>query len=219
MLFENQEINIGTLPQVEATTFLKLAKNYVTVRYIGSTLFFFALLLGIATLYMETDIREYPALKYGVIAFWVFWFVATLILVKLGYKVRGYVVREKDIIHRKGVLFKSTTTIPFNRVQHCEISQGPIQRLFNLHTLEIFTAGGSKSDLAIPGLEGDIAQQIRTFIVKRMDEIDEGMEEPNELDKEIENLSSSEEVVNEQDQPILLKNIEAPYNNPINPTH
>jgi len=71
------------------------------------------------------------------------------------------------VIHRKGVLFKSTTTIPFNRVQHCEISQGPIQRMFNLHTLEIFTAGGGKSDLAIPGLEGDTAQQIKEFIVKK----------------------------------------------------
>ena len=71
------------------------------------------------------------------------------------------------MIHRKGVLFKSTTTIPFNRVQHCEISQGPIQRMFNLHTLEIFTAGGGKSDLAIPGLEGDTAQQIKEFIVKK----------------------------------------------------
>ena len=216
MLFENQEINIESLPQVEATTFIKLAKNYVTVRYIGSTLFFFALSLGVATLFMETSISEHPVLKYGLVSFWLFWFIATLILVRLGYKVRGYVVRDKDIIHRKGVLFKSTTTIPFNRVQHCEISQGPIQRFFNLHTLEIFTAGGSKSDLAIPGLEGDIAQQIRTFIVKRMDQIDEGVdlitEASNEQKEEMENLDAVDIV----DQAILPKTTEQP-NNSINP--
>jgi len=218
MLFENQEIHIETLPQVEVATFQKLAKNYVTVRYIGSALFFFALSLGIATLFMETNILEHPILKYGIVAFWLFWFIATLILVKLGYKVRGYVLREKDIIHRKGVLFKSTTTIPFNRVQHCEISQGPIQRIFNLHTLEIFTAGGSKSDLAIPGLEGDIAQQIRTFIVKRMDEIDEETasinEATNEQNKEIDHLD-----IDSLEKPEVSKNIEESYNNPINPTH
>jgi len=211
MLFENQEINVETLPQVEATTFLKLAKNYVTVRYIGSTLFFFALLLGVATIFMETDILEYPMLKYGIIVFWLFWFLATLILVKLGYKVRGYVVRDKDIIHRKGVLFKSTTTIPFNRVQHCEISQGPIQRLFNLHTLEIFTAGGSKSDLAIPGLEGDIAQKIRTFIVKRMEQIDEEIDQTGVMDSEQKEEMENVSPINSIDQSAVSKNIEETY--------
>ena len=167
MIFENQQIDISALPSVEATVFQKLAKSYVTVRYIGNTIFFFVLSLGIATLYMETEIKEYPTLLYGVIAFWIFWLLATFLLVKLGYDIRGYVLREKDIVYRKGVLVKSLTTIPFNRVQHCEISQGPIQRYFDLHTLEIFTAGGSKSDLAIPGLAGNTAQQLKEFILKR----------------------------------------------------
>ena len=168
MFFENQEIDITKLPNIAEATFQKLSKNYVSVRYIGNTIFFLLLLGGLFSIYLETSImEEYPTLWYGLLAFWFFWVIASFLLVKLGYDIRGYVLREKDVIHRKGVLFKSTTTIPFNRVQHCEISQGPIQRMFNLHTLEIFTAGGGKSDLAIPGLEGDTAQQIKEFIVKK----------------------------------------------------
>ncbi len=168
MFFENQEIDLANLPNIVETTFQKLSKNYVSVRYIGNSIFFLLLLGGLFSVYIETSIIEdYPTLWYGLLAFWCFWMITSFLLVKLGYDIRGYVLREKDIIHRKGVLFKSTTTIPFNRVQHCEISQGPIQRMFNLHTLEIFTAGGGKSDLAIPGLEGDTAQQIKEFIVKK----------------------------------------------------
>lgn len=168
MFFENQEIDITGLPNISEATFQKLSKNYVSVQYIGNTIFFLILLGGLFGVYIETAISEdYPTLWYGLLAFWCFWIITAFILVKLGYDIRGYVLREKDIIHRKGVLFKSTTTIPFNRVQHCEISQGPIQRMFDLHTLEIFTAGGGKSDLSIPGLKGDTAQQIKEFIVKK----------------------------------------------------
>jgi len=170
MIFENLEINVQELPSVETATYQQLSKNWMAVRYISNALFFLILLLGIAVLYRETEIMAYPTLWYAVLSFWFFWFVISLFLVKKGYDIRGYVLRKEDIIHRKGVIVRSLTTIPFNRVQHCEISQGPIQRIFNLHTLEIFTAGGGKSDLSIPGLEGETAQQIKEFIVKKTKE-------------------------------------------------
>ncbi len=194
MFFENQEIDTSSLPNIAETTFQKLSKNYVSVRYIGNTIFFLLLLGGLFSIYIETSIIEdYPTLWYGLLAFWCFWLITSFLLVKLGYDIRGYVLREKDIIHRKGVLFKSTTTIPFNRVQHCEISQGPIQRLFNLHTLEIFTAGGGKSDLAIPGLEGDTAQQIKEFIVKKTAIAEEETELPEDQTTDLSPIITDEE--------------------------
>ena len=194
MFFENQEIDTSSLPNIAETTFQKLSKNYVSVRYIGNTIFFLLLLGGLFSIYIETSIIEdYPTLWYGLLAFWCFWLITSFLLVKLGYDIRGYVLREKDIIHRKGVLFKSTTTIPFNRVQHCEISQGPIQRLFNLHTLEIFTAGGGKSDLAIPGLEGDTAQQIKEFIVKKTAIAEEETELPEDQTADLIPIITNEE--------------------------
>lgn len=167
MIFDNQEIDIQALPAVENATYRQLSKNYVAVRYISNAIFFLVLLMGIVVLYRETSIKSLPVVWYAILSFWFFWFLVSLFLVKKGYDIRGYVLRAQDIIHRKGVVVKSLTTIPFNRVQHCEISQGPIQRLFNLHTLEIFTAGGGKSDLSIPGLEGETAQQIKEFIVQK----------------------------------------------------
>lgn len=167
MLFENHEINIDTLPKVETGNFQQLDENYLVVRYIGSFIFFMIIGFGLVMAYLLTDLSDNLKLFWGLVVAWMLWAIASFILTRMGYKIRGYMLREKDLVHRQGVIFKNTTTIPFNRVQHCEVSQGVIQRMFDLHTLQIFTAGGSNSDLSIPGLKADTAQRIKDFIINK----------------------------------------------------
>ena len=167
MIFENHEINIDALPKIETGTFQKLDENYLVVRYIGSFIFFLIMGFGLIMSYFLTDVTEVPGLFWGLVGLWIIWAITSFVLTNLGYKVRGYILRDKDLVHRKGVIFKTLTTIPFNRVQHCEVSQGIIQRMFDLHTLQIFTAGGSNSDLSIPGLKADTAQRIKEFIINK----------------------------------------------------
>jgi membrane protein YdbS with pleckstrin-like domain len=59
------------------------------------------------------------------------------------------------------------TSVPFNRIQHSEINQGPLDRAYNLASLNIYTAGGSSSDLTIPGLPYDQAVKLREFVAKK----------------------------------------------------
>jgi membrane protein YdbS with pleckstrin-like domain len=80
---------------------------------------------------------------------------------------RGYVLRDKDILFRKGVVWRSVTAIPFNRIQHVETSSTPFDRKFDLATLQLFTAGGSSGDLKIDGLSTDIAEQLRVFVLEK----------------------------------------------------
>jgi len=167
MIFENHEINIDALPKVEMGTFQQLDENYLVVKYIGSFIFFLILGFGLIMSYFLTDVTEVKGLFWGLVGLWIIWAIASFVLTNLGYKIRGYILRDKDLVHRKGVIFKTLTTIPFNRVQHCEVSQGIIQRMFDLHTLQIFTAGGSNSDLSIPGLKADTAQRIKEFIINK----------------------------------------------------
>ncbi len=167
MIFENYEINIDALPKVETGNFQQLDENYLVVRYIGSFIFFMMLGFGLVMAYLLTDLSDNLKLFWGLVTGWILWAIASFILTRMGYKIRGYMLRDKDLVHRQGVIFKTTTTIPFNRVQHCEVSQGIIQRMFDLHTLQIFTAGGSNSDLSIPGLKADTAQRIKDFIINK----------------------------------------------------
>ena len=81
---------------------------------------------------------------------------------------RGYALRERDIVFRSGVLWRSVTAVPFNRVQHVETSNTPLDRKFGLANLQIFTAGGSGGDLSISGLGVDRAEQLRVFILEKV---------------------------------------------------
>ena len=81
---------------------------------------------------------------------------------------RGYVLRDKDIIFRSGVIWRSITAVPFNRVQHVESSNSPLDRRFGLANLQIFTAGGSGGDLQISGLGADNAEKLRVYILDKV---------------------------------------------------
>lgn len=81
---------------------------------------------------------------------------------------RGYVVRDKDIVFKSGVLWRSVTAVPFNRVQHVETSSTPLDRRFRLANLKIFTAGGSSGDLRIAGLAATTAERVRVYILDKV---------------------------------------------------
>jgi len=78
------------------------------------------------------------------------------------------VVRDKDIVFRSGVIWRSVTAVPFNRVQHVETSSTPLDRKFDLANLQVFTAGGSGGDLRISGLGADTAEQMRVYILGKV---------------------------------------------------
>ena len=80
----------------------------------------------------------------------------------------GYAVREKDIIYKRGFIFNKTTVIPFNRVQHASISRGIWDKLLGISSLNIFTAGGGASDISIPGLEPEMAVQLKEAIAVKI---------------------------------------------------
>jgi len=82
-------------------------------------------------------------------------------------KVKGIALRQNDIAYRSGLYWRKTVVLAFNRVQHVEVSSGPLQRRFNLATLKFFTAGGSSVDLKVDGLSMSRADQIRAFVLRR----------------------------------------------------
>ena len=82
-------------------------------------------------------------------------------------RVKAVAVREHDIAYRSGLFFRKTVMLAFNRVQHIEVTVGPLQRRFGLASLKFFTAGGSSVDLKVDGLMRDRAEQLRAYILDR----------------------------------------------------
>ena len=82
----------------------------------------------------------------------------------------AYQVREQDVSYRSGVLVKKVATVPFVRVQHARIRQGPLQRRFGLASVEVNSAG---PDLMIKGLAADQAEQLKQLVVERAGDLEE----------------------------------------------
>lgn len=161
--WQNQEVDSTQLPLVEQVSFQKHPVRYMSYRRLLAIIFWSIpiLALGIPAI-LAPDI--WMAYVGGILAILI---AISFISIPIGYRKRSYALRERDLTYKKGWIFSSMITIPFNRIQHTEISRGPIERKFELSTLKIYTAGGSTSDLSIPGLESEEAEQLKEFVAKK----------------------------------------------------
>jgi membrane protein YdbS with pleckstrin-like domain len=74
---------------------------------------------------------------------------------------------EEGLEIRRGVLWRHQITIPLGRVQHADVSQGPLQRPFEIGTLTIHTAGTQNASVELPGLAHTTAIELRDQIVRQ----------------------------------------------------
>ena len=81
---------------------------------------------------------------------------------------RGYVVRERDLLYRAGVLWRSVQAFPFNRVQHTKLDSTPLDRRFGLASLSVFPAGAGTGH-RIRGLGQETAMRLRVYVSERIE--------------------------------------------------
>ena len=170
--FANPVLPVGQLPQAEGVAWLALPRRY-RLRLQTARGLVVVLVCALAVgLHWVPDLREAPwrelwmslalaaalALWAATLLAWPAWVVAA----------RGYVVRDKDILYKSGVFWRSVKAVPFNRVQHAVTGSTPLDRRFRLANLTVFTAGGSGGDLRINGLEAETAEWLRVTIVGRL---------------------------------------------------
>lgn len=168
MPFTNAQIDVQELPRLEELSFSPIEKQDLTASLIGTGILWLFLFI-VAIIFIQLNELNYPSwwnsLGLGVISLFA---VLHLIYDYFAYSRKGYAIRMRDIIFRKGVFWKSITSVPFSRIQHCEVKEGPIDRLFKLASLHLYTAGGSSSDLKIPGLKPSKANDIKQFVLKKI---------------------------------------------------
>ena len=78
---------------------------------------------------------------------------------RLGYAIDGRLLRTV-----RGWLFHPATIVPFVRVQHIDVTQGPFDKMFGTATLVVHTAGTHNSIVTLPGLSPQRAAEIREAI-------------------------------------------------------
>lgn len=162
-LFNNEQVGLSRLPQVDKLDVIRLEPSYKMVRYITSALTGMAIIF-VAFLFVifEPELGAITLPSFFLIILLSVW---NIMYHGISFPYMGYAIRERDITYQSGWLWKSMTTIPFNRVQHCDVRQGIIDRQFGLAKLTIYTAGGQHTEVLIPGLSPDTAEKLKAFIL------------------------------------------------------
>lgn len=163
--FNNEQIDLASLPKYESVTFSSVSSKYLIKMNIQTGIFMLVLFiaLGVFWFFQLDPVQSGLIFSIILIAFvFRFWNNYKLL------QTLGYAIREKDIIYRRGFIFNKTTVIPFNRVQHASISRGVWDKVLGISSLNVFTAGGSGSDITIPGLEPEMALQLKEAIAVKI---------------------------------------------------
>ncbi len=165
-MFQNPEIAIDDLPDAENLDWENLHPRFVRRMQVQHGLIALAPLIGATafTVLLPSPPLIIVILWALVVSFAVVFFIWPSIAVPR----QGYTVRDKDVVYKKGVVWRSVTAIPYNRIQHVETSSTPLDRKFGIAALQIFTAGGSGSDLKIHGLGADNAERLRVYILDKV---------------------------------------------------
>ena len=75
---------------------------------------------------------------------------------------------DHDLLRiRRGVLWRTVIDVPRSRVQHTDVSQGPLERHYGLATLSVYTAGTVHARVVLPGLAHEDALAMREQLLPR----------------------------------------------------
>lgn len=165
--FTNEAIDVEQLPRLEELNYRGLHPKYLASVLISRTLVMIPLLVMIfVNKYQGNPYFSELLLGLAIVT------LLSWLLGLLGFYKKGYALREKDVSYRRGLIFHAITTIPLTRIQHSELIRGPVDRFLGLSSVKIYTAGGSSSDMTIPGLNPDVAEKIRDYINNKIKEDD-----------------------------------------------
>jgi uncharacterized protein len=119
--------------------------------------------------FFASPILLYPVRK-PLVALLVFiaWLIVTAALAWLAhywppidYRYTFYKIDPEALEIRRGVVWRRVITVPRSRVQHIDVSQGPLERSHGLASLSIYTAGTEHAQVTLKGVAHNTAVAIR----------------------------------------------------------
>lgn len=200
-LFENPTVPMEQIPKATEISWVRVEiqlRSLILVRNLISSLLIIPLALGFVLINLiEQELTsEYVYWMWGALSLMgkivlallivyllVSWFVFPFFEVPR----RRYAVRQEDINYRRGLFRTTMSSAPFRRMQHATTVRGVFERMFDLATLNIFTAAGLA--FSIQGLRPDTAEDLRNHILQQISRYQQ-TEPPTE---QVETLSDSED--------------------------
>jgi membrane protein YdbS with pleckstrin-like domain len=111
---------------------------------------------------------------WALLTFALSWFPVAALMVWLSvwwpaiqYRHCKYRLDQEGIEIWTGVVWRQAVMVPRSRVQHIDVSQGPLERSHGLATLSIHTAGTQFSKVDLRGLDHGVALAVRDALLPK----------------------------------------------------
>lgn len=150
------------------------ASRYLTVRYIH-TLSALALpiLAGVA-LYCAGAFFGGPEVLriagVAVIVVFGLWGLWWLLTTPRRTRALGYALESNHLMARRGIVFRSMSSMPYGRIQYVDVDSGPLERMCGVARLTVRTAGTTTGTMVLFGIPLNVAEELRADLVRRADE-------------------------------------------------
>jgi membrane protein YdbS with pleckstrin-like domain len=113
---------------------------------------------GVLTTLIPTAWACIPVIRFGGV-----WLLLPLLVAAIGfilswiwppkyYRHLRFGIDAAGIAIERGIFWRSRIALPRVRIQHTDVSQGPLQRRFGVGTLKLYTAGSRYTKIELPGL-------------------------------------------------------------------
>lgn len=144
--------------------FTPISRRYAWVIMVRSLMFSIPLLIG--AIFLERKLVTDEIVSAGIILI-PLCIALTLWVVLRPFRIQariGYIMAADHIRIGRGNLWRVDTIMPFSRVQHIDIEEGFLDRLFGLATIVIHSAGTHNNTVHLPGLPRIDADAMREQI-------------------------------------------------------
>ncbi len=143
-------------PWPDTVEWQPVSRDLIKVELIGRAFWVIVMLVGLAVGWAVTDHWGYPAAIAALLLTTVWRSFVTVRAVKAW----GYAERDHDLLVRHGLLVRRLSIVPYARMQFVDVTAGPLERAFDLATVQLHTAAAA-SDARVPGLRPTEASRLR----------------------------------------------------------
>ena len=153
---------------IELVPLLPLERSYLGVLRIRSALGW-SVLLAMAA-FADALLHWRFGIPFGVLTAPVLGLgvISAVVWVPARWRRWGYAFTDSELHVASGWLTRTHTVVPVSRVQHIDVSQGPIERKAGVATLSLHTAGTEGSLVRLPGISRARAEEILDAIRSRI---------------------------------------------------
>lgn len=150
------------------------ASGYLTVRFVHTiSALALPILAGVALYYAGAFfggpevLRIVGLVVVAVFGLWGLWWILTT---PRRTRALGYALESNHLMARRGIVFRSMSSMPYGRIQYVDVDSGPLERMCGVARLTVRTAGTTTGTMVLFGIPLNVAEELRADLVRRADE-------------------------------------------------